>query len=119
MDLPNYYEKTSAIYRYVLELQEGKYYVGISQNPEYRIYQHDYGYSTKFVRKYLPIFDYEMEVLETTDWDEAEFEETNKAIELIAIYGVENVCGGAILGNTKEREKIYKHELDKREISIF
>ena len=119
MDLPNYYEKTSAIYRYVLELQEGKYYVGISQNPEYRIYQHEYGHSTEFVRQYLPIIDYEVEVLETTDRDEALFEETNKAIELITIYGIENVCGGVILGNTKKREKTYKHELDKREISIF
>ncbi len=114
MDLPNFYEKTSAIYRYVLELQEGKYYVGISGNPEYRINRHECGYTTEFVRQYLPLIDYEIEVLETSDRDEALFEETNKAIELIAIYGINNVCGGVILGNTKKRDETYKHELDKR-----
>ena len=72
---------------YVLELEQGKYYVGISSNLNLRLYQHFNGGSCVFTRKYKAIRVVEVLAgnLET---------ENKKTEEYIAKYGFVNVSGG-------------------------
>jgi predicted GIY-YIG superfamily endonuclease len=72
---------------YVLELEQGKYYVGISSNLNLRLYQHFNGGSCVFTRKYKAI-----RVVEILAGNEET--ENKKTEEYIARYGYFNVSGG-------------------------
>ncbi len=93
---------------YVLELQNGKYYVGITSKPEERFQNHRIGKSQSFVKKNLPIINIQITKLETTDRNEALILETNRTIELINKYGIVNVCGGLITGELYDRMIKYR-----------
>jgi predicted GIY-YIG superfamily endonuclease len=102
------------IYLYILELQNGKYYVGITNNPENRFRKHRSGKSLSFINKNLPIINIQKTLLKTTDRDRALTLETEKTIELIHKYGIANVCGGSITGDFHDRIirfKMYFNEL--------
>lgn len=102
------------IYLYILELQNGKYYVGITNNPENRFRKHRSGKSYPFVNKNLPIINIQKRLLKTTNRNRTLQLETEKAVELIEKFGIANVCGGAITGDFHERImkfKIYFNEL--------
>ncbi|MFP4022997.1 MAG: GIY-YIG nuclease family protein [Thiohalospira sp.] len=103
MNIPKFYEVLFGVYIYVLELQNGKYYVGISRNPEYRFYEHRIGKTSKFVEQNLPIKNIRLKLLDSTDWSEGLKEETRLTVKLIGKFGLENVCGGAINGDLKRR----------------
>lgn len=114
-------DQENGIYLYVLELQNEKYYVGITHNPNDRFHNHKVGKSQKFVKENLPIKTIEIELLDTIDRQIALELETKKALELIEKYGFENVYGGAITGKYEKRIKRYyknqssliKNDLDK------
>jgi predicted GIY-YIG superfamily endonuclease len=72
---------------YVLELEGGKYYIGITSNLNLRLYQHFNGGSSVFTRKYKVIRVVEV-LVGNTD------EENRKTEEYIARYGYSNVAGG-------------------------
>lgn len=75
---------------YVLELVEGKYYVGTSKNVLLRYQQHVSGNGgAVWTKKYPPIRI--VEVLEKVD----EFEENNMTKKYMATFGIDNVRGGA------------------------
>ena len=102
------------IYLYVLVLQNDKFYVGITNSPEKRFKKHRSGKSIKFINENLPIIDIRKILLATTDRYEALRIETKTTILLIQDYGIENVCGGAILGDVDDRIsklKIYYKKL--------
>lgn len=102
------------IYLYVLELQNGKYYVGITNNPERRFHEHRNCKTYSFISKNLPIINIEKRLLKTSDRNRAKQLETEKTIELIKRYGIANVSGGKILGDFHERIinfKIYFNSL--------
>jgi len=103
MNIPKFYEVLFGVYLYVLELQNGKYYVGISRNPEYRFYEHKTGKTSKFVRQNLPVKNIRLKLLESTDWSDGLREETRTTVKLIGKFGIENVYGGAICGDLNER----------------
>ena len=103
MIIPKFYEVLFGVYLYVLELQNGKYYVGISRNPEYRFYEHKIGKTSKFVRQNLPIKNIRLKLLDSTDWSDGLSEETRITVKLIEKFGVENVYGGAITGDLSSR----------------
>lgn len=88
------------------------HYVGISRNPEQRFRDHRWGRTLDFVKQNRPVKRLKFKLLETTDWKQAENEETNKTIELINQYGIENVSGGRILGDLKRRKRLFKKELE-------
>ena len=96
-------DKKFGIYLYVLELQNEKYYVGITHNPERRFKHHKSGKSFSFINKNLPIINIQKTLLKTTDRDRALKLETEKTIELIQKYGIANVYGGLITGDFHER----------------
>ncbi len=98
---------------YVLELQNGKYYVGITNNPNSRFRTHKSGKSLSFINKNLPIINIQKSRLKTKDRHKALRIETGKTIELIQEFGVANVCGGAITGDLLDRMikfRIYYNE---------
>jgi predicted GIY-YIG superfamily endonuclease len=73
---------------YVLLLQEGKYYVGKSQNIKKRIQEHSSGLGSEWTKLYKPI-----KVIEIIK-NVSPFEEDKKTKEYMAKYGIENVRGG-------------------------
>ena len=97
------------IYLYILTLQNGKYYVGITSNPKERFKEHRNGKSTYFVKNNLPIISIEQKLLRTTDRRKAEMIETKKACKLMQKYGIENVAGGYLAGDY--HDKILKLKL--------
>ena len=76
------------IYLYVLTLQNGKYYVGITSNPIERFKEHRNGKSTYFVKNNLPIIHIDQKLLRTIDRKQAEWIETKKALQLMKKYGI-------------------------------
>ena len=55
------------IYLYILELQNGKYYVGITNETESRFDRHQSGKSSPFINKNLPIINIQKTRLKTTN----------------------------------------------------
>jgi predicted GIY-YIG superfamily endonuclease len=101
------------IYLYILELQNGKYYVGITNNPENRFRKHRSGKSFGFISKNLPIINIQKRLLKTTDRNRALKLETEKTIELIEKFGIANVCGGTITGDFHDRIFKFKSYFNK------
>ena len=79
---------------YVLELEGGKYYIGITSNLNLRLYQHFNGGGCVFTRKYKAI-----RVVEVLVGNETT--ENTKTEEYIARYGYINVSGGKYVYNRK------------------
>ena len=79
---------------YVLELEEGKYYIGITSNLNLRLYQHFNGGSCAFTRKYKAIRIIEV-VVGNADV------ENRKTKEYIDMYGYTNVSGGKYVHRRK------------------
>lgn len=74
---------------YVLELVEGKYYVGCSKNVFLRYQQHTSGTGAAWTKKYPPVRI--IEVFNNVD----EFEENNVTKKYMMRYGIDNVRGGS------------------------
>lgn len=96
------------IYLYVLELQNERYYVGITNNPEKRFSTHRNGKSLSFVKDNLPIINIKSTLLETRDRKLAHKLEMEKTIELIQKYGIRKVYGGSFLSNLDQRLARFK-----------
>ncbi|MFD0749262.1 GIY-YIG nuclease family protein [Mucilaginibacter calamicampi] len=56
---------------YLLELEEGKYYVGQSSHPEVRFFDHQVGYGGKWTRRYRPIALLQTKSIQVDDLREA------------------------------------------------
>ncbi len=74
---------------YVLKLEDGKYYIGKTNDVECRFQQHINGKGSAWTRKYRPISVLRT-ILATSD-----FEEDKVTKEYMAKYGINNVRGGA------------------------
>jgi predicted GIY-YIG superfamily endonuclease len=82
---------------YVLQLEHGKYYVGITtQTPKQRFQQHLKGgfMSAKWAKRYKPVAIMEQQNLGITTKHDAEIVENKKTRELMRQYGYNNVRGG-------------------------
>ena len=74
---------------YILRLEEGKYYVGKSENVLQRYQHHIQGKGAAWTRKYKPIS------LENTIECASPFDEDKITKEYMSMYGIENVRGGS------------------------
>lgn len=83
---------------YVLELEGGKYYVGItSKTPEIRMQEHiKHRRSAYWTMKYKPLEIIYKQELGAITKEEAEKYENKKTRELIKEFGVNNVRGGDV-----------------------
>lgn len=108
-----YFDILFGIYLYILELQNGKYYVGITTTFKHRLMEHKRGSSTAFVRENLPVKSYKVGLLKSRNWYKCLDDETKVTMRLIRKKGFENVYGGAITGSMERRREMYAKYLDK------
>ena len=101
-------EDSFGIILYILELQNKKYYVGITNNPEERFNKHESGETLRFVNKNLPIKSIKKALLKTTIRSEAIKLENKTTIELIEKHGIANISGGVFTGDFHDRIQKFK-----------
>ena len=92
-------------YLYTLQLQDGKYYVGKSSDPDSRYLQHKKGSGAAWTKKYKPVKLLDTKVLT------GEHDETNLTKDLMKKYGIENVRGGSY--TTLELDEATKTVLER------
>lgn len=81
-------------YLYVLGLNNGGKYVGITNNPERRFKEHFTGKGAKVTHNYQPQSVLGCYPLGRMTYNQAEFYEDDKTLELMGIYGLSCVRGG-------------------------
>jgi len=74
---------------YILELDENKFYVGKTNNPEFRLEKHFDGYGSQWTRKYKPI-----KILDRIDNCD-DFDEDKYTLKIMSEKGINNVRGGS------------------------
>lgn len=79
----------SSMQIYILELEQGKYYVGKSENVEERVNQHFQGRGSVWTQKYRP-----KRLVETIELDN-DFNEDFHVLKYMKEYGIDNVRGGS------------------------
>jgi cellular nucleic acid-binding protein len=90
---------------YILKLQNGKYYVGKTDNLEKRKQQHMNGTASKWTKKYKPI-SVEKIIPNASDFDEDKYTK-----EYMHKFGIDNVRGGTYV--TEELDEIQYYTLQK------
>ncbi len=116
----NIYDKPKyrGYYLYVLQLEEGKYYVGLSHNVNKRFEKHKNGQGAKWTKKYAPIRIVSSEKTDFYSYLEAGILENKKTIELMNKYGKENVRGGIYCAvDQKKIEEMLKETIDVKYVS--
>lgn len=71
---------------YILELENGKYYVGKTKDTNNRIKKHFKGYGSEYTRKYKPV---KIDKIHYNSTDELKY-----TLEYMKKYGIDNVRGG-------------------------
>lgn len=92
-------EEKKHFWVYVLRLEQGKYYIGITsrKNPNKRIEEHMHGfYSAQWVKKYRPIEPIEIIDIGLLTQSEAERLELKRTLQYMEKYGYQNVRGGKL-----------------------
>lgn len=74
---------------YIIQLEEGKYYVGKTENPEYRIESHFDFNGSMWTKKYKPLS--VVEIIPNCD----NYDEDKNTIKYMEKYGINNVRGGS------------------------
>jgi len=75
---------------YCLELEQGKYYVGITYNLNFRYAQHKSGEGARWTKLYKPL-----RIMEVISEDVDRNMEDTITLQYIERYGAENVRGGS------------------------
>lgn len=79
------------VYIYILELEQGKYYVGKTNDPETRINKHFDLEGSAWTKKYKPI----REIQRISNCDN--YDEDKYTLKYMDMYGIENVRGGSFV----------------------
>lgn len=77
------------VFIYILQLEEGKYYVGKSNNPEVRIEDHFSENGAEWTKKYKPLSVVKV-IPDCDDYDEDKY-----TVQSMGDYGIDNVRGGS------------------------
>ena len=91
---PQHRKRKNNYYIYVLKLEEGKYYVGLSHNVKKRFQTHLSGQGAKWTKIYKPIKILESKETPYYSYSHAGPLEDKKTIEIMEKYGKNNVRGG-------------------------
>ena len=76
------------VYIYVLQLEKGKYYVGKTTNPKFRLEQHFNSSGSQYTKKYTPLK--VLEIIPNCD----DYDEDKYTLKYMEQYGINNVRGG-------------------------
>ena len=93
---------------YVLQLENGCYYIGQSINVERRLEEHRTGKGASFTKLNPVISLIEVFETDTKKLIEGEVYEDFFVIKYIEKYGAEKVKGGTFLGSSRKRESRFK-----------
>lgn len=74
---------------YILQLEQGKYYVGKTTQPSFRIESHFHGEGSSWTKKYKPLT--VLEMIPNCD----SYDEDKHTIRCMEKYGIQNVRGGS------------------------
>jgi hypothetical protein len=88
------------VFIYILKLQGGKYYVGKTTNPSFRLDKHFNGDGSAWTRKYPPIKVVEL-ISDCDDYDEDKYTKI-----WMDKYGIDNVRGGSFVSLTLDDSTI-------------
>jgi cellular nucleic acid-binding protein len=77
------------VFIYILQLQNGKYYVGKTSNPSFRLEQHFNAEGSSWTKKYKPISLIDI-IPDCDDYDEDKY-----TIQFMERYGINNTRGGS------------------------
>lgn len=77
------------VFIYVLELEEGKYYIGRTTNPAFRLENHFNNNGSAWTKKYKPLS--LVEIIPNCD----NYDEDKYTIKYMEKYGINNVRGGS------------------------
>ena len=98
---------------YVLELQGGKYYVGITSNLDLRYFQHIDGKGSAWTSKFHPLSIIEKRMTANP------FEEDMVTKEYMAKYGIDNVRGGSYVSITLDSVQIESITRELRNVAGY
>ncbi|MBK5374651.1 GIY-YIG nuclease family protein [Pseudomonas sp. TH43] len=87
---------------YVLELANGKFYVGQAKDPDRRIRKHFNGSGSAWTRMHPPVKELLRKCLEDVDYRAGELAENEVVLQLMRQYGYENVRGGFFTNTSDE-----------------
>lgn len=93
------------VYIYIIALEQGKYYVGKTNDVDYRLRNHGNGNGSAWTKKYKPI-----EVIELVP-DCNDFDEDKYTLMYMDKYGIDNVRGGSYVTirlNTETHKQLEK-----------
>lgn len=76
------------IYIYVIKLDKGKYYIGKTSNPQFRLQSHFDSNGSSWTKKYKPLK--VIEIKPTSD----DYDEDKITMQYMDKYGINNVRGG-------------------------
>ena len=77
------------VYIYVLQLEKGKYYIGKTTNPQFRLEQHFSSSGSQWTKKYTP--KKVLQIISNCD----NFDEDKYTLKYMEQYGINNVRGGS------------------------
>jgi hypothetical protein len=77
------------MYIYVLQLEKGKYYIGKTTNPQFRLEQHFSSSGSQWTKKYTP--KKVLQIIPNCD----NFDEDKYTLKYMEQYGINNVRGGS------------------------
>jgi predicted GIY-YIG superfamily endonuclease len=101
------------LFIYILELENNKYYIGKTTNPNFRLEQHFNNCGSLWTQKYKPIK--VLEIIDNCD----DYDEDKYTLKYMQKYGVNNVRGGSFCeinlsnSNTKTIQKMLASSSDK------
>jgi len=88
------------VFIYVLKLEQGKYYIGKTDNPQFRLENHYNGNGSAWTQKYKPL-----KVIKLIP-DCDNYEENNTTIKYMDKYGTANVRGGSFVKITLDKSTL-------------
>ena len=105
------------VYIYILELEQGKYYVGKTNDPEIRINKHFDSEGSAWTKKYKPI----KEIQRISNCDD--YDEDKYTLKYMNMYGIENVRGGSFVTLVLDKSTITYiksiSKLNKNEVNNY
>lgn len=88
------------VYIYVLKLEQGKYYIGKTNNPQFRLENHYNGNGSAWTQKYKPLK--VIKILQNKD----DYDEDKYTRQYMDKYGIANVRGGSFVKVTLDKSTL-------------